>query len=38
MEPAHINMFKANIRIKLIKSWSLNSIYFLSDHKAVLWR
>jgi len=38
MEPAHTGMFKANIKLKLIKSWSLNSIYLLSNQKAVLQR
>lgn len=33
MEPAHTGMFKANIKIRVIKSWSLNSVYFLSNPK-----
>lgn len=38
MEPAHTGMLKANIKVKLIKSQSLNSIYFLSNQKAILQR
>lgn len=27
MEPVHTGMFETNIKLKLIKSWSLNSIF-----------